>query len=480
MFGFITASLSREKKLYKSVKNILGFYPGNIFLYRLAFRHKSASRVVGNVKSNNERLEYLGDSVISTAVAHYLFKRYPNKDEGFLTEMRSKMVSRATLNKVALKMGLHELLNIDSKSGGFKSVDGNALEALMGAVFLDKGYKFTEKIILRRIVAVHIDMDEMESRDWNYKSKLIDWGQKERYKVTFQVLSTVQQKGKKLYKVAALVNSEIWGEGMDQSIKAAEQISAENAYKNKVIPFIEKQSKKGYREPLGDENVKGSARIQEVGEERLSGDGSDFRIEEHDVDLQGNSIPDSACGEGNRQHPTLSSRIMEMISSDDKKAEMETDAPVSSSSSDSRKDESTLRLASAKPRLSITESSSAQVGITEALVSVSQTDSAVEYQSVSDTKSVSDTQKEGLSDVSYVSDKEQSPDSPGSEASSEGRSNVKKQNSSRSRRKAYAESLSASTEVKKNIENVKSSETVVPSDESPVVGGLDEIKKELE
>lgn len=250
MFGFITASLSREKKLYKSVKNILGFYPGNIFLYRLAFRHKSASRVVGNVKSNNERLEYLGDSVISTAVAHYLFKRYPNKDEGFLTEMRSKMVSRATLNKVAVKMGLHELLNIDSKSGGFKSVDGNALEALMGAVFLDKGYKFTEKIILRRIVAVHIDMDEIESRDWNYKSKLIDWGQKERFKVNFQVLSTMQQKGKKLYKVAAMVNSEVWGEGMDQSIKAAEQIAAENAYKNRVIPFIDKQSKKGYREPV--------------------------------------------------------------------------------------------------------------------------------------------------------------------------------------------------------------------------------------
>lgn len=239
--------------MYKSVKNILGFYPGNIFLYRLAFRHKSASRVVGNVKSNNERLEYLGDSVISTAVAHYLFKRYPNKDEGFLTEMRSKMVSRVTLNKVAVKMGLHELLNIDSKSGGFKSVDGNALEALMGAVFLDKGYKFTEKIILRRIVAVHIDMDEIESRDWNYKSKLIDWGQKERFRVNFQVISTMQQKGKKLYKVAAMVNSEVWGEGMDQSIKAAEQIAAENAYKNRVIPFIDRQSKKGYREPLTED-----------------------------------------------------------------------------------------------------------------------------------------------------------------------------------------------------------------------------------
>ena len=252
MFGFVAFCFAKDKKLYKAMKNILGFYPGNIFLYRLAFMHRSVSRVSGSLKSNNERLEYLGDSVISTAVAHYLFKRYPNKDEGFLTEMRSKMVSRATLNKVALKMGLHELLNIDTKSGGFKSVDGNALEALIGAVFLDRGYRFTEKILLRRVIALHIDMDEIESREWNYKSKLIDWGQKERLKIHFQVIGTMHQKGKKLYKVAAMVNEESWGEGMDQSIKAAEQIASENAYKNRVIPYIEKQSKKGYRTPLPD------------------------------------------------------------------------------------------------------------------------------------------------------------------------------------------------------------------------------------
>ena len=272
MLGFIAVYFSKEKKLYKAVKNILGFYPGNIFLYRLAFRHKSASRVSGGIKSNNERLEYLGDSVISTAVAHYLFMRYPNKDEGFLTEMRSKMVSRATLNKVALKMGLHELLNIDAKAGGFKSVDGNALEALMGAVFLDKGYRFTERVILKRVVAVHIDMDEIEKRDWNYKSKLIDWGQKERYKVNFQVLGTMNQKGKRLYKVAAVVNEEIWGEGIDQSIKASEQIAAENAYKNKVLALIEKQFKQGYREPLPDDRKTGRANVSaEKGEKSEPG-----------------------------------------------------------------------------------------------------------------------------------------------------------------------------------------------------------------
>lgn len=250
MWGFLAASFSKEKQMYTAVKNILGFYPGNIFLYRLAFRHKSASRVVGAVKSNNERLEYLGDSVISTAVAHYLFKRYPHEDEGFLTEMRSKMVSRATLNKVALKMGLHELLNIDARAGGFKSVDGNALEALMGAVFLDKGYRFAEKIIQKRIIGVHIDMDEMEKRDWNYKSKLIDWCQRERFRVNFQVQDTIRQQGKRLYKVAAMVGSEVWGEGLDQSIKAAEQQAAENAYKSRVVAIEEKHRKENFREVL--------------------------------------------------------------------------------------------------------------------------------------------------------------------------------------------------------------------------------------
>lgn len=252
MLGFIAFCFSKDKKLYRAMKNILGFYPRNIFLYRLAFMHRSVSRVSGGLKSNNERLEYLGDSVISTIVANYLFNRYPNKDEGFLTEMRSKMVSRATLNKVALKMGLHELLSIDTKSGGYKSVDGNALEALIGAVFLDRGYPFTEKIFIRRIVAVHINMDEIENREWNYKSKIIDWGQKERCKIHFQVLSAIHQKGKRLYRVAAMVNEECWGEGLDQSVKAAEQIASENAYKNRVIPYIEKQSRKGYRTPLPD------------------------------------------------------------------------------------------------------------------------------------------------------------------------------------------------------------------------------------
>ncbi|MDE5703977.1 MAG: ribonuclease III, partial [Bacteroidales bacterium] len=180
MLALFRASGAENRNLRRAIKSILGFRPGNIFLYRLAFRHRSASKVTHGVRRNNERLEYLGDAVLSAVIAHYLFKKYPTQDEGFLTEMRSKIVSRASLNKVGLHMGLHKMIQLEhghGNNGGFKSVDGDALEALIGAIFLDKGFRFTQKIILKRIVGMHMDVDELERKDWNYKSKLIDWCQ---------------------------------------------------------------------------------------------------------------------------------------------------------------------------------------------------------------------------------------------------------------------------------------------------------------
>ena len=229
-----------NRDLRRAIKSILGFCPGNIFLYRLAFRHRSASKVLNGVRRNNERLEYLGDAVLSVVIAEYLFKKYPTQDEGFLTEMRSKIVSRASLNKVGLHMGLHKMIQLDQGhgSGGFKSVDGDALEALIGAIFLDKGFKFTKKIILRRIVGMHMDVDELERKDWNYKSKLIDWCQRERKKVDFRVESSTRQGSKKLYKVEVRVDGEVWASAMEHSVKSAEQLAAENAYKKVVDPWL--------------------------------------------------------------------------------------------------------------------------------------------------------------------------------------------------------------------------------------------------
>ncbi|MEG2178132.1 MAG: ribonuclease III [Bacteroidales bacterium] len=234
MFGFIRAYLSKEdKNLYLSIKNILGFYPENIFLYKLAFKHKSASIILRNgTRRNNERLEFLGDSVLSTVVAYYLYKKYPNQAEGFLTEMRSKIVSRANLNQVALKMGLHQLLDFNQHANTiYKSADGDAFEALIGAIFLDKGYAFTQKIIIQRIIQLHVNIQEMEHTDWNYKSKIIDWGQKNKQKVVFQVVEVLEHAYQKQYRVEVFVQDKTLGTGLSSSIKAAEQIAAEHAYK---------------------------------------------------------------------------------------------------------------------------------------------------------------------------------------------------------------------------------------------------------
>ncbi len=227
----IKASLSPDKELYHSIKNIFGFYPGNIFLYKLAFRHRSAAQeITKGVKVSNERLEYLGDAVLGSIIADYLFKKFPLKDEGFLTEMRSKIVSREQLNKLSIKLGLDKLIESNSdiyhKS---KSAMGDAFEAFVGALYLDKGYMPTKKILLNRVVKVHYDIDRLENQQLNFKSKLIEWSQKEKQEVEFKLLQEIGQGHKKQYQVEILVNSEPIAKAQDYSIKGAEKIAAEKA-----------------------------------------------------------------------------------------------------------------------------------------------------------------------------------------------------------------------------------------------------------
>ncbi len=231
---FIKVHFSEDKKLYHSIKNILGFYPGNIFLYKLAFLHKSASQdIKKGVKVSNERLEYLGDTILSTIVADFLFKKYPFNDEGFLTEMRSKIVSRANLNKLSQKIGLNHLIQRDKESNNqYRSLEGDTFEALIGAVYLDKGFNFTYNVVIKRIIQIHIDVDELERKEWNYKSKLIDWGQKEKKPIGFNVVDVVGNGYMKQYIVQVLIEGNPVAKGQDYSIKAAEQQAAENAYKS--------------------------------------------------------------------------------------------------------------------------------------------------------------------------------------------------------------------------------------------------------
>ncbi len=237
MFGFLRKKQAEDKELYRFIKNILGYKPGNIFVYKLAFIHKSVSKntTLQERLHNNERLEYLGDAVLSTIVADFLFKKYPYESEGFLTEMRSKIVSRSNLNKVSQKMGLSKFVQYNKHSSPYvRSIDGDALEALIGAIYIEKGYTFARKIVSNIIINQYMDIDLLYNAEWNFKSKLIDWGQKERKKVAFETVEIIKQGYRKQYKVHALIGGVAQGEGIDFSIKAAEQLAAEKAYKNLV------------------------------------------------------------------------------------------------------------------------------------------------------------------------------------------------------------------------------------------------------
>jgi len=224
--------LSSDRHLYNSIKNIFGFYPGNIFLYKLAFLHRSAgSEILQGVRLNNERLEFLGDAILDAITADYLFKTFPLKDEGFLTEMRSKIVSRAQLNKLSMKLGMEKLIQLDQNSSNqYRSMQGDAFEALIGAIYLDKGYDFTKKVLVERIIKHYYNIDELISQEVNFKSRMIEWAQKEKKRIAFQVLQETGSGFKKQYIVELLIDDNPLSQGQDFSIKGAEQLASEKAW----------------------------------------------------------------------------------------------------------------------------------------------------------------------------------------------------------------------------------------------------------
>ncbi|MFN8134717.1 MAG: ribonuclease III [Bacteroidales bacterium] len=227
----IRVFLSEDKQLFVALKNIFGFYPGNIFLYKLAFRHKSQALELNNgSRVSNERLEYLGDAILSAVVADHLFKMFPYKDEGFLTEMRSRIVSRAQLNKLSQKLGIDTLINANTeKNNVYRSMKGDAFEALIGAMYLDKGYNFTRQIVIEKIIRQHFDLHELENNNTNYKSQIIEWSQREKRPVEFVILNEVGHGYNKQYVVDILVDKVSMGKGRDYSIKGAEQDAAMKA-----------------------------------------------------------------------------------------------------------------------------------------------------------------------------------------------------------------------------------------------------------
>lgn len=218
----------KKKEFKKQLNNVLGFTPGDLSLYKTALSHRSVRE---GADENNERLEFLGDAVLSSIIAHYLFKKYPYKGEGFLTEMRSKMVNRQKLNEIALKMGLKKITFYNKFDNALKisQIFGNTLEALIGAVFLDKGYKKTQRWVEEYIILPHLFTDDLEGVEINIKNKLYGWANKNGKALEFETLEEKFENGRRLFTIGATVDGELVSQAKGYNKKDASQIAAQMA-----------------------------------------------------------------------------------------------------------------------------------------------------------------------------------------------------------------------------------------------------------
>ncbi len=214
---------SKNKYLAHKLLDILGFVPAKLYLYELAFLHKSVQQGNSKFKFSNERLEYLGDAVLSLVIGDYLFKKYPYKDEGFLTKMRSKIVKRKTLNEISQKMGLHKILGEYAVGKVSNAMAGNALEALIGAIYLDIGYNKTHSYIINSILRNYLDINELENIDDNYKSQLLEWAQKSGKVVSYNLNEKEKVNGRDFFKISLYVDEKKISESEAYNKKAAEQ-----------------------------------------------------------------------------------------------------------------------------------------------------------------------------------------------------------------------------------------------------------------
>jgi ribonuclease-3 len=237
-FGFIRFLFTSNKKYNKKLIELLGFFPKNWKIYDLAFVHRSASVILpdGSIV-NNERLEFLGDAVLDAVIADYLFSKYPNNDEGFLSKMRSKIVKRKHLNTLADKIGIEQFIvsNSINQNGG-KYICGNALEALIGAIYIDKSYEISRKFIINKMLESNINLSELEHKETDFKSRMIEWSQKSRTEISFENQEEYPvNEHTPIFISRIIVADKILGQGKGSSKKEAEQNAAEQAFKS-ILP----------------------------------------------------------------------------------------------------------------------------------------------------------------------------------------------------------------------------------------------------
>ncbi len=226
---FIPPSSAEDKKLSKAFRLITGKRPYNLSLYKLAMKHSSTAHTsTRGLRESNERLEYLGDAILGMVVAEFLFTQFPFKEEGFLTEIRSKIVNREALNHVAKRIGLSDLMEYQQNSRmlSAKSIYGDTLEALIGAVYLDKGFKFSRRFVIRKLIIPHYNLDDLINTVTNYKSKIIEWAQKENKDLSFEVIEVSDTSKVKQFTAQVVIENEVFEKGHGLSKKKAEQDAA--------------------------------------------------------------------------------------------------------------------------------------------------------------------------------------------------------------------------------------------------------------
>jgi ribonuclease-3 len=228
---------SKDRQLIRLVRQLTGLRPLKLEIYREALRHSSVNTGISSKRSrhsnDNERLEFLGDAILDAVVADLLFMRYPFREEGFMTEMRTRIVSRSQLSHLASKIGLVQYMEIHpdvlKNPHAMKVVGCNALEALIGAVYLDRGYKKTRHFICSKLIDQHLDLERIMETEISYKAKLIKWSQKNQKKISFESEAVTQGRNQKLQKVRLFLDDQELLSEINHSKKLAEELASEKA-----------------------------------------------------------------------------------------------------------------------------------------------------------------------------------------------------------------------------------------------------------
>ncbi|MEJ8763592.1 ribonuclease III [Phocaeicola sp. HCN-40430] len=296
MFSNITDKIRllfrKDKEPYLCFYRILGFYPHNISIYQQALLHKSSSIKAGKGRLlNNERLEFLGDAILDAVVADIVYKRFEGKREGFLTNTRSKIVQRETLNHIGKQIGLDKLIKYTTKQSSHNSyMCGNAFEALIGAIYLDRGYGACKMFMEERIIKQYLNLEKISRKEVNFKSKLIEWSQKNKFEISFELLEQSHDEDQNpVFESQILVENIAAGKGKGYSKKESQQEAAHetlNKIKNDPqfidIIFAAKAEREKAENPTNTEKEKHPAPIDELKESFIQEETISEKYEDHE------------------------------------------------------------------------------------------------------------------------------------------------------------------------------------------------------